>query len=392
MTLPKPLDRGVRYFRRSPIIWVGWGLLTLPLCFLGPGSDSDSFLVITTIKTWLSTGVYHPSRNPGFPIFEGISTLIYAQFGILGITIATLIISVITLIIIEKIIFHLGNPHARWITACVALNPLFWVNATCVIDYNWALFFLSIALYAWQKGQQKLMIIATALAIGCRITAGLFPISLIIYSLIQRYRTSSTTTANTPLITTGIVSGLLGALLYIPSWISAGKTFQFLKAGTTNIGNWRFLGHLSRFVYKNIYFFGIFATFYILYLMVIKFQKRHKSTQVHHIEHSQMIMISLLMIALSELLYFRYPYENEYLLPLLPFEAILLSMGLFSKRQLMTLTVAIASYAVISIPIAKPDVPNQASTAKISLSIEQGYVLMDSQKRLNHLWLPAGPK
>jgi hypothetical protein len=66
----------------------------------------------------------------------------------------------------------------------------------------------------------------------------------------------------------------------------------------------------------------------------------------------------------------------------MPFIAIMISALALSKRQIIALTLAVGSYALISINIAKPDAPNKASAAKVGIYIEKGYLMSDVQNRV----------
>lgn len=369
-----------RYF--SP--WIFWGGISLPMCFLGVGTDSDSFRVMSTIKTFISTGLYIPSRNPGFPVFEWINTAIFAGFGVVGITVATLIVSVGSLFFIEKTLVELKCSHSKWITACVAFNSLFWCNATSVMDYNWAVFGLSMAVYSWVKGWRVRMILATVLAIGCRITSGIFPIAILAYHLLRRIfpDMKPASPLEVPSVSLAFLSGFVGALFYIPSWINSGMTLRFLKTASSNQGNWSVMSYCARFIYKNIYFLGSLATVLVVFFIVSSLAQGHFSSWFKSRMKSPFWVISLVMVILSELFYLRFPYEIEYLLPLMPFIAVLFSFASFSKRQIMVLAFAIASYAGVSFNIAKPDSPDKVSKARVGLYVEKGYLVSDIMSRM----------
>ena len=169
---------------------------------------------------------------------------------------------------------------------------------------------------------------------------------------------------------------IIGGLFYIPSFIYANYSLSFL---TYTIPNWSIKEYLIRFIYKNIYFFGLFSFIYICFIFIIYFNKFLKNNYIK----IEIIQITLFIIILHELLFLKIPLENEYLLPILPFFLILIDY-IFDKRKifLYILFFLLLSYNFINFNIIKVDVQNNATSGKIGFYIEKGYLIKDVHNRV----------
>jgi hypothetical protein len=98
-------------------------------------------------------------------------------------------------------------------------------------------------------------------------------------------------------------------VLYVPSYIAAGYSIGFFHY---HIGNWTFFGHLSRFIYKNIYLFGLLPFIFISAMITLKMVGRGL-----HFTYTTQIYTGLAILLVSEILFFKIPCEISYLLPLL---------------------------------------------------------------------------
>ena len=83
-------------------------------------------------------------------------------------------------------------------------------------------------------------------------------------------------------------------------------------------------------------------------------------------------------------LYALYPIEILYLLPFLFFFLLTLGhyLGENARIPLVLLLTTQIFYSFVSIPIAQPNVPHEASDARFELSVENGALLKDITARL----------
>lgn len=364
------LDKEKGRNKTMPIILLAF-LLYLPLTFLGPGSNECSYDLINTAKVLIWQHKYVPSRYPGFVVHELITTLLFIIGGSLFTNLGTLVMSLLTIYFFIKICEYHDIPHRYLLAIFMVIHPLYYAASTSTIDYLWALGFLFIGYALLIKSRYLLAGIFWGLAIGARLSSVLF-ISVLLFA----YFFNKKQDKNKVLLSVGI-SAIIGAIFYILPFLHASCTFGFF---TYYIGKWNWIGHLTRFVYKNIYFWGLQTSvlFLLLSSLIINGLKRN-----YEPKYKNVIVTSILMIVVYEILYLEMPTNKNYLLPILPFILMLLGISLKKYKWLLILLIIVQlSYNFININIARPDVPNHATTAKIGLWLEPGYLINDIIERI----------
>ncbi len=279
--------------------------------------------------------------------------------------------SLLTSYFFIKICEYHDIPHKYLLAIFMVIHPLYYAASTFTIDYLWALAFLLIGYTLLTKSRYLLAGIFWGLAIGARLPSVLF-----IIVLLFAYFFNKKPDKNKVLLSV-CISAIIGIICYIPPFLYAGCTFGFF---TYYMGQWNWIGHLSRFVYKNIYFWGLQTciAFLSLAFLIINSLKRNYESRYKHV-----IVTSILMIVVYEILYLEMPTNKNYLLPILPFILTLLGISLKKYKWLLILLIIVQlSYNFININIARPDVPNHATTAKIGLWLEPGYLINDIIERI----------
>jgi len=355
--------------------------LYFPLIFLGPGSDNDSHRVIATAIQAIKTLSYTPSRNPGFFIHELATTILYKFGGIPLANFGTWIASCLALVAVYRIGVKLQIHYALPIVLLTALHPIFGVNSTCIIDYNWALCFLLWGVWAYLSGRHGLMSLMLGLAIGTRLTSFFIIPCLIIAEWTVK---SDQSVKKTGYLLLGLG---LGGLFYIPSFFHANRTLSFLQAGGGHEGAWSWMAILARVVYKNIYFWGFFGFIFIVWglLSLVKNYKQIKKLSALQLKFITAATGFVLILQIS---FVRYPFEMEYFLPILPFILLIFFMIIPHQKQLLWgLGLCLLSYHFVSLNIAKPDKANAASTATLGFFVEDGYMISDIKNRKTTLHL-----
>ncbi|MFC1563606.1 hypothetical protein ACFL6G_01660 [candidate division KSB1 bacterium] len=360
-------------YYRKPVYFIisAAFILYLPFIFFGYGADADSHLVVDSAKKLLNELAYSPSRNPGYFLHESVTALLILIGGSVAANFGTMILSFITILFFYKICEHFDIPHKNHLTIILAFHPLFWVNSTCTIDYIWAIAFLLSGMLMLLRGRGVIPGILFGFAVGARLSSGIF-IGILFFSIFitDRRKFSS-------LLLPAVITGIIGALFYIPSFISAGYTMKFMSY---HIGDWSWFGYVGRFIYKNIYFWGlqVIILFTFLIPVFIKGLKRN-----YEPKYRLITLNSLIVIIVFESLFLKIPIENEYLLPSLPFYLILVGIAFKDKLKLINiLLVTVISYNFINFNIARPDVPDNAATFTAGFWIEWGYLITDVLKRL----------
>lgn len=349
-------------------------LLYSPLAFLGFGTECgyyDSRNVINTAETLIQQHRYIPSRYPGFFVHEIFTALLFMLGGNLLTNLSTMVMSLLVIYFFIKICEYHSIPHRHLLAIFMIIHPLYYTASTFTIDYLWALGLFFIGYTLLIKKRYFIAGIFWGLAIGARLSSVLFVAILpLVYFL------SKEQGRNKALLSL-VIAAIIGANFYILSFLHAGRTFSFL---TYYIGDWNWIGHLTRFIYKNIYFWGLQTCIAFLFLspfiingLKINYEQRYKNITA----------ASTLIIIMSEVMYFQVPTKKHYLLPVLPFVLMLLGISLKRQKALLILLIIIQlSYNLVNINIARPDVVDNAATAKLGLWFERGYLINDIIDRI----------
>lgn len=359
----------------ATFIWAtGLFLAYFPLCFMGPGSDDDSLLIIRTAREWVTTGRYFGWRlNPGYWVHDTIALVIGSVGGITLMNIITSIVTIVGAFFLYRILQEDDIPFPRLWATVYALHPIVWVNATCLIDYNWALTGILMGIWAFQNCRFATAIGGLAFATGIRLSSFfVFPILIITHG-VQR--------ANgwRKKITMALIGWGIGGLFYVARFMDMG--FGFLMVNSTWNGDWSLASYIGRFVYKSIYFWGL-PQLAILSGLLLASLKRKPSEKAPSPHIKSMIGISIAMIIIFHSLFARYPFENEYLLPCFPFAIYLIARTFGTKKNLAIAGASvILSYNFISINVLRPDKPNGASTVTAGVWTEPGYLIQDTLAR-----------
>ena len=116
-----------------------------PLLNLGFGSDPDAWRVADSALDLHYFSTYHPSRFPWYPLYEFFNSLII-NYGWLATNVATMIISLISVIVFAKILNELNIKNKGLLVITYAFLPILWINSASTMDYVWALTFI---LFTW---------------------------------------------------------------------------------------------------------------------------------------------------------------------------------------------------------------------------------------------------
>ncbi len=232
------------------LLYIGFGLV-------GYGIDCDTYLMLRSGHDLLLKGGYHPSRPPGYLVPE----IILGGVSLLGGFYATNFISAVlgtaTLFIFWRLL------RTRWssfdaivATLLVGLNPYYVIASSSSMDYVYSLFFGMAGIYLLQGRKPFLAAPLFSLALGSRLSNAL--LVGVIYAYFLYAEVANKNFAGfVRIFLSGVAALFIAALLFIPAFYAAGNSLGFL---TYAIGKWTFFGHLSRFVYKNLYLFGLLAT------------------------------------------------------------------------------------------------------------------------------------
>ena len=346
-------------------------ILYFPLTFLGLGSDCDSYNLMNSVQSLAQKHVYMPSRYPGNPVHELLVTLLYVLGGSLLTNLGSLVMSLVVIYFFLKICEYHNIAHRYLLAIFMIIQPLYYVASTYTIDYLYALGFLFIGYMLLTKKRYISAGIFWGLAIGARMSSSFFVIVWLF-----TYLRNEEPDRNKCLLSV-IISAVIGASFFILPFWYAGCTFAFF---TNYMGYWNWIGHLSRFVYKNIYFWGLQTSLMFLFILslIIKSLKRN-----YEPGYKNIITACVLMIIFYEAFFLGMPGDKSYLIPMLPFVLILLGIALKQYKSVLILLIAVQiSYNFININIARPNVPDNATAITAGLWFERGYLVNDIIERV----------
>lgn len=357
----------------SRFAWLAIALL--PLCWLGYGSDNDTYTVLDSgVSTW-QLHLPETSRNPGYWLYEACVYALRHLGGSLATNIGTLAVAVILLWRFLVIANRLGLRFPRLAAACLAVTPVFALAATSTVDYLWSL--LGIVLFAELLIADNVLLGILPAAFAIAIRGANAP--LIAFAILAAIFT--TPRRGPRLLAVGLAIAILGGLPYIESYRLANHSFAFLHAAAGPDTMWTPTLRLGRFLYKSLYLFGPVATVGCL-MFVAASSRRPWEVSAEALDYRHRATPIFLAILLANaLLFLRYPIEISYLIPAAFFALLVVGTRLTSKPVTVTLLVAILSLNVVTPQFARPNIPGHATGASFHPSLEPGILLEDIRLR-----------
>jgi len=290
---------------KKPAVFLLAGLFSASRIFLvlqSFGSDPDAWRIANSAYDLRYSGIYHVSRFPGFPVPEIVNALVI-PFGWLATNSLTLIISFISVIIFAKILSCRNEPNKGLLTFTYAFMPILWVNSANTMDYLWALAFILASWYLILIKRPLIAGIALGVAIGSRLTSGVFgiPFLLLIWTKHQRIK---------PIVLFLIASASSAFILYLPILYTYGLTFLTGYPASISI---------SLVVTGLFRQFGALAVLFGILLMLISAKKTVRLIMTSESD----TLFLLCAIAIIVLIFSLAPYETAYLIPAVPFALVL---------------------------------------------------------------------
>lgn len=347
--------------------------LYAPFIFLGYGADLDAYRAIEAGRRLMEGQAYRPSRNPGFLLHE-ISSAVLSEIGGSVLTNGvTMIIAVLTLVGFLALTRRFSVPHGRLLLVFLALHPYFWIAATSSVDHVWAICGLLFGLLLLDRGRFAWAGVVWGFAVGFRLSSLFMVFGLLLAAPTGRDRWRR--------IASGLIALCIGGACYIPSFIHAGHTLAFLHPHTGPQELWTLEGHLGRFAYKNVsLFLGLPAA---LFLLAVAPATVRALSKAYRGAERPILALSGVALLVTEALYLAYPLDPSYLLPALPFLLITLGVAWRDRRGwLIAAGSLILSTNLVLVLLARPDVPNRATTAKLGLWVERGTLVQDLAARM----------
>ena len=314
-------------------------LVTLPLVWMGYGTDIDVFNVLRS-AAGIREGDYHPSRTPGVPVFEALTALFDPLGGHFLLNLMTAAAAGATVVGIARLVRLWGHDNGDLVALALFASPMTIIAASSLADFVWALVFFVWAAVAHLEGRTTRSGLLFALSIGCRLSSGfLIAAFLVADGWDPAHRRRS--------VRTGLLAAPLGVLLFVPSWLAYDRTLEFLR---NEEGYRGFVNNLGRFVYKNYSATG----FALIVVVLLAVPALWAALPRWHTD--PMLRFAVFGFFGSQALYFWMPWKLAHLLPALI--CLFLWIGASARNTRVYLWVLIAAVAVngvVSLRLLAPD-------------------------------------
>ena len=349
-------------------------IIYLPLIFLGYGSDYDSYNVLWTGQYFAHNFDYVPSRVPGFFIYETLTFFFNSIGGSVLTNLSSMAMAILVLYVFMRLCKQYEIPHYRLLTLIMMVQPYFWVNATCTMDYFFAIGFIYLGLLQVMRGKYFTAGVAFSFAVGSRLTVSLIAAVLLIWLFFSEKEKRGY------IVQTAVVGAFFGLMYYLPSADFAQWKPTFLSASVGGQEYWTLYLRLGRFGYKNIYFWSPFVFVLLAWGAIRLFGK---GKQLINAKHGGLPIASIVVILVMEAFYLYIPTEPSYLLPTVGFWLILTAFAFEHKPNILYVMLGFVLLAnFVNFNVAKPNVADKATGAEYGLWIEPGYLIADIDARL----------
>ncbi|MGV0028992.1 ArnT family glycosyltransferase [Phormidesmis priestleyi] len=368
------------------LLFIGYGVFALG----GYGNDDDTYRMLSTWNTLISQGQYVPSRFQGYLIPEIAIGLASQIGGFFLANLVSVVLSIATLFIFYQLLCRITTPRVAVLSVlAIGANP-FWIIASATsIDYIYAAFFFVLGVFLLVDQKFKWAALIFAAAVSSRITYG--PMAAIAYFLYFFYVQREFKTRSL-LVQSFILFLIASAAFYLPVFFASGMTLSFLGIGPDASGG--FVGIIARFVYKNIYFWGLPA---FVLLGAFLFQDRTdlaRKIAANPFQNTQAEKLifygAFLCVVYNQIMFFRLPHEYGYLFPVLFSVVYWIATSEKVKRiQYLSLLIVLQIvYGLIFnfdvIQTYQNDVNPKtvhSDSAKVHFSIKEGVLIRDLQWR-----------
>lgn len=353
---------------RSP--WALAALLSLPALTgvgLGYGTDIDVANVLRAGQSALD-GDYRYSRPPGSIVHEVATRLLDQAGGSAAVVAASVVMATVALAALGALVRSEGRPLLPTM-GLVAVSPWWWVAATSLGDFVWAVAALLSGAVAARGDRRILAGLAFGLAISFRSSSALLVAAWLVAERLGAGPRPSRRATFVTVVTVAVVA----SAAFLPSWLAAGRSTDFLANEFEVAGPVTLVG---RWLVKNLAFWGLAV------LITLAVSARHLGQCVGQWPESVLVRFGVLGFLSSQAVFLRFPWKPLHLLPALVGLALVLSVS--SHRALrVALVLGSLLHGVVAVTVASPDQPHHATTGRLALTVTDGVVRNDVRCRLD---------
>ncbi len=366
-------DRSIPRSRDRPGLVVGLCVLAyLPFTLLGFGTDIDVANVLRAGRSWLEDGDYELSRGPGAAVHELATAALDRAGGSVLVNLASVAFAALALWCVHELIRRDGGRWPAWTVVVLATNPWFWIAATSMGDFVWALGLVLAGAVAGRRDRRLVAGLLFGLAIGCRASSALLVVAWLLAEGAGDRDARVTWRATA---VTAVSALAVGVLCFVPPWLDAGRSMSFLDNELDFVGA---RVHLGRWAVKNVAVVGVLAG------TVLLVGVRNLLASLTRWHQSVVARFAVVAIVFSELLYYRFPFKPLHLLPVIACLALLIGASpRVSQRWLVVLVAAQLAGGLVGTTLAAPDTEDAAQSGELDLGMTSGPLLTDVQCRLD---------
>ncbi len=334
------------------IIAIVFFALRLPWINFGHGTDPDAWRVALTAHHLLETGDYFPSRLPGNPLHELVTTL-FIPGGWVATNLATATVSLAGVYLFGRIVRLHGLPDPAILVVGFAFTPLLLINSIATMDYMWALTAILGAYYCAQTGRPIWAGILIGVTAGFRLQGAAIwlPLAFLAWRRGRKADVAPMTAA----------AAGVGLLAFAPVLVVYGLDFfNYFDAPVGYQDVLRLLGKEA---------LGVIGGIGVLIGLAISLPRLRSLPADLRIDPA--VAAWLLLITVFFVSFLRLPHEIAYLIPVFPFGFLL--MGRYLTRPALAVAVG-AILLAGAVDITTPD----RGLGLTSATIGKGLVLSNA--------------
>lgn len=345
-------------------------LVLAPLAFLGYGTDIDVANILRAGRRWIEDGDYAPSRPPGSVVHEVGVALLDRIGGSIAIGLVSIALAGVAVWAVGELVAAEGGRWPGWVAAALLANPWFIVAATSLSDAVWALAAALGAAVAAQRDRRVLAGVLFGLAIGCR---GSTALVVGAWLLAERTgRAGGRPPWRASVVTAG-VAGAIGVLAFVPAWLSAGMSLDFLETHFEWLG---WTSHLGRWFVKNLAVMTVPGALALAIGGPALWFGLRRWTEL------PTVRFAVVVVVLGEALFLRLPFKPVHLLPVVA-AAVLLAAASDRRWLLPALVAAQVVGGAVGLSVARPNVDDRATRGHVELDLVRGPLWNDIGCRLD---------
>jgi hypothetical protein len=326
----------------------------------GFGLYGDAWRIANTAFDISYLHIYNPSRFPGYPLPEFIDSL-FIRWGWVATNGLAAVLNLVAVFAFASILKDLGVRNKGLLVLAYAFIPIIWVHSGGTIDYTWALSFVIFTWFFALRDRWAIAGLMMGLAIGSRVTAGVFILPLL-YLAYQRKAGLKNT------IWLCGVAGVTALVLFLPLFIQYGLSFFTYYSDTIS---------LEAMLYRVVNAFGILPILFGIIVVIFSLKSLVQSL----LKRDGLVIFLFATVLLYVALYIKVPYKAEYMLPAVPFGLLLLNN--ISRRMLfipLVFLLVLESFVSFAIHTTQPLV--SVNQGRIAADIENRTVIMAGAREL----------